>query len=105
MNFLQFLRPDVDQVMSQVNAQKGIADGLLSQIRGFIPIVSQAWVGGDEKEFEADVMRKLVPAMQELILAIAGINVNLTKATSIIDQADSKVKGMAGQLGDVFGKI
>jgi hypothetical protein len=40
-----------------------------------------------------------------LILAIAGINVNLTQATSTMDGADSKVKGLANQLGDIFGKI
>ena len=43
--------------------------------------------------------------MVELIAAIGGINLNLTKATSIIDQADAKVKSMAGELGDLFGAI
>ncbi len=104
-SFFQFMRNDVTNVMSQVKKQQGQADGVLSAIKGYVPKVQAAWIGGDAEEFAADVARKLVPAMTELILAIAGINVNLTKATSTVDSADSKVKGMANQLGDIFGKI
>lgn len=105
MSFLQFLRGDVGNVMSGVNSQKQIASGLLDQINAAVPRVQSAWIGGDADEFAADVGRKLVPAMVELIAAIAGINLNLTKATDVVDKADNKVKGMADQLGDIFGSI
>jgi len=104
-SIFQFLRNDVSGVMSTVKKQQGQADDVLNQIKGFVPKVKGAWIGGDADEFEADVARKLVPAMTELILAIAGINVNLTQATSTIDGADSKIKGLASKLGDIFGKI
>lgn len=104
-SFFQFLRNDVSSVMSTVKKQQSQADGVLSQIKSYPQKVQGAWIGGDADEFAADVARKLVPAMTELILAIAGINVNLTKATSMVDSADSKVKGLANQLGDMFGKI
>ena len=104
-SFIQFLRNDVTSVMSTVKKQQGMADGVLSAIKGFIPKVQAGWIGGDADEFAADVGRKLVPAMTELILAIAGINVNLTRATGTIDSADSKAKGLANKLADVFGKI
>ena len=104
-SFIQFMRNDVTNVMSTVKKQQGMADGVLSAIKGFVPKVQAGWIGGDADEFAADVGRKLVPAMTELILAIAGINVNLTRATSTIDGADSKVKGLANKLGDVFSKI
>jgi len=104
-SIFQFLRNDVTNVMSQVKKQQGTADGVLSAVKGYVPKVKGAWIGGDADEFAADVARKLVPAMTELILAIAGINVNLVKATSTVDGADSKVKGLANQLGDIFGKI
>jgi WXG100 family type VII secretion target len=104
-SFLQFMRNDVSNVMSQVKKQQGSAENVLTQIKGYIPKVQAAWIGGDADEFAADVGRKLVPAMTELILAIAGINVNLTKATSTMDSADNKVKGLANKLGDIFGKI
>ena len=104
-SFFQFLRNDVSSVMSTVKKQQGQADDVLNQIKGYIPKVKGAWIGGDADEFEADVARKLVPAMTELILAIAGINVNLTKATSTVDSADSKIKSLANKMGDIFSKI
>jgi uncharacterized protein YukE len=105
MSFLQFIRSEVSNVTSGVNQQQQLVSGVLDQIKGYIPKVQSAWIGGDEKEFEADVMRKVVPAMMELIAAIGGVNLNLSKATSIIDQADSKVKSLADELGDIFDKI
>ncbi len=105
MSFLQFIRSEVSNVSSGVGQQQQIVSGVLDQIKGYIPKVQSAWIGGDEKEFEADVMRKIVPAMMELIAAIGGVNLNLNKATSVIDQADSKVKSLADELGDIFDKI
>lgn len=105
MSFLQFIRSEVSNVTSGVNQQQQIVSGVLDQIKGYIPKVQSAWIGGDEKEFEADVMRKVVPAMMELIAAIGGVNLNLSKATSVIDQADAKVKSLADELGDIFDKI
>jgi uncharacterized protein YukE len=105
MSFLQFIRSEVSNVSSGVSQQQQIVSGVLDQIKGYIPKVQSAWIGGDEKEFEADVMRKVVPAMMELIAAIGGVNLNLNKATSIIDQADTKVKSLADELGDIFDKI
>ena len=67
--------------------------------------MQSAWIGGDADEFAADVARKVIPAMTELIAAIGGININLNSATSIVDQADQKCQGMANQLGDLFGQI
>ncbi|MGH2621446.1 MAG: WXG100 family type VII secretion target [Anaerolineales bacterium] len=105
MPFFQFIRSKVSEVSSGVSQQQQITSGVLDQIKGYIPKVQSAWIGGDEKEFEADVMRKIVPAMMELIAAIGGVNLNLNKATSVVDQADAKVKSMADELGDIFDKI
>lgn len=105
MSFLQFIRNEVENVVAGVNQQKQMSENVLSSIQSYVPKVQSAWIGGDADEFAADVARKLVPAMIELIAAIAGINLNLSKATSIIDQADSKVRGMADGLGDLFGGI
>lgn len=105
MSLFQFIRPEVTKVMSGVNQQKSQVSGLLDQINSVVPKVQSAWIGGDADEFAADVGRRIVPAMVELIAAIAGINLNLTKATDVIDKADNKVKSLANQLGDLFDKI
>lgn len=105
MSLFQFLRPEVHNVMSGINQQKSMVSGLLDQINNVVPKVQNAWVGGDADEFAADVGRKVVPAMMEVIAAIGGINLNLTKATDVVDRADAKVKSLANQLGDLFDKI
>lgn len=105
MSMLQFIRGEVSNVMSGVGQQRQIVSGVLDTIKSFVPKVQSSWIGGDADEFAADVMRKVVPAMTELIAAIAGVNLNLTKATDIVDQADNKAKGMADQLGELFGQI
>ena len=105
MSFLQFIRPDVSSIMSGINAQKMAVDTLLGQINSAVPRVQSAWIGGDADEFAADVQRKLIPAILALIAAIAGTNVNLTKAIDVVDQADKKVLSLANQLDGIFKKI
>ena len=102
---LQFLRNEVGNVSTGVGQQKQIVSGIMDTIKSYVPRVQSAWIGGDADEFAADVGRKLIPALAELIAAIGGINLNLSKATEIIDQADTKVKGLANGLGDTFAQI
>ena len=92
-------------MVSTASQQASQAQNLLGQIQGYVPKVQSAWRGGDEKEFEADVQRKLIPAMMQLIAAISGFGGNLTKATGVMDSADKKIQGLANGLGDVFSKI
>jgi uncharacterized protein YukE len=91
--------------MSIATQQQQVTSGIMDTIKSYVPKVQQSWIGGDADEFAADVQRKIIPTIMELIAAIAGININLTKATGVVDQADSKCKGMVDQLGDLFSKI
>ena len=103
--FLQFLRGEVDNVIAGVGQQQQIATQVMDQLKSYVPKVQLAWKGGDADAFEEDVATVLVPAMLDLISAIGGVNINLSQATNIVDQADQKCQSMANQLGDVFGKI
>jgi uncharacterized protein YukE len=105
MSFIQFVRGEVDNVMSGVGQQQQIVSGVLDTVKSYVPKVQSAWIGGDADEFAADVARKVIPAMMELIAAIGGVNLNLTKAINIMDQADNKVKSVADGLGDMFSQI
>lgn len=105
MNFFQVLFMDVSNVMAGVTQQQQIASQALDTIKGYVPKVQAAWIGKDAEEFAKDVARKLVPAMMELIAAIAGLNLNLTKGLDIVRQADSQVSKLADQLGGVFDGI
>ena len=102
---LQFIRNEVQNVVAGVGQQKQIVSNVLEAIKGYIPKVQASWIGGDADEFAADVGRKVVPAMVELIAAIAGINLNLGKATEIIDKADAAAKAKVDGLADQFSKI
>jgi uncharacterized protein YukE len=102
---LQFLRGEVSNVIAGVGQQQHIVSGVMDQIKSYVPKVQSSWIGGDADEFAADVARKVIPAITELIAAIAGINLNLNKATSAVDSGDAKAKALVGQLGDLFGQI
>jgi len=105
MSFLQVLMGDIANVQAGIKQQQQIASQLLDTIKGYIPKVQAVWVGQDATEFGNDVMRKLVPAMIELIAAIGGMNLNLSKGMEIVNQADAQVKSLASSLGDLFGGI
>jgi uncharacterized protein YukE len=103
--FLQFLRGEVENVTAGVGQQQQLTGQVLDQIKSFVPKVQGSWLGGDADKFAEDVASILVPAMMDLIAAIGGVSTNLSQATSIVDQADTKCSGMANQLGDLFGGI
>jgi len=105
MSCLQFIRGQCENVSAGIGQQKQIVSNVLDSVKSYVPKVQSAWIGGDATEFAADVGRKVIPAMGELILAIAGIDVNLSKATGIIDQADTKCKSSIDSLGDTFANI
>ncbi len=105
MSFLQMIRQEVENVTATVGQQQQVTQQVMDTIKSYPGKVQGAWIGGDADEFAADVARKVVPAIAELIAAIAGVNLNLSKATSAVDQGDSKGQGLANQLGDVFAKI
>jgi uncharacterized protein YukE len=105
MAFFQFLRDQVQNVSQGIAQQQQMAIGQMDLIKSFVPKVQGAWIGGDADQFAADVQRKVLPAIQEVIAAIAGVNLNLTKATDVVDKADAKVKSMVDGLADEFDKI
>src|SRR5512135_1888511 len=98
MSVFQVIFDQVNQASSMVNQSKNITSNVMQQIQGYPSIVGNAWIGGDADSFSEKVLTKLIPAIAELIAAIAGINLNLTDATDAVSQADQKVSGMANQV-------
>lgn len=105
MAFFLVIPNEVSNVMSGIKQQQGIASSLNDTIKGYVPKVQSAWIGGDADEFAADVARKIVPAMVELIAAIGGVNLNLTKALDIVSNMERKCSSMVKGLADEFGGI
>lgn len=105
MEFFQVLFPQVSSVMQTVSQNQQMASGVLDTIKGFIPKILDAWTGDDATAFSNHVTQNLVPAMLELIAAIAGVNLNLGKGQDIVNQADQQIGQLADQIGDVFNSI
>lgn len=105
MSIFQFVREKVEQSTSIIKMTHGVSSNVHSTISGYPNIVGQAWIGGDADSFAEKVVTKLLPAIAELIAAIAGFNLNLSDVTSGVDAADQKIQGMASQIGDVFSGI
>ena len=105
MAFLQFIRQEVENAAASVQQQQQVTQDVMDKIQSYPGKVQGAWIGGDADEFAVDVARKVIPAITELIAAIGGINLNLSKATSTIDKADTQSQGLVSQLGDVFSQI
>ena len=105
MSIFKLVRAPAEEAISIVMKQKGEMEDMQSKTQGYVPQVMSAWRGGDEQEFEADVRRQLIPAIMNLIAAIAGFGGNLGSVMNIFDQADSKVSSMVGGLSDMFGSF
>ena len=81
--FFIFIRPMVDQAMSAISGEANKATSLLDGLKSMAAQVPQAWIGDDANEFAADFQRKIVMGMIELIAAIGGININLTRGANV----------------------
>ena len=59
MVFFQFLRSQVQSVSSGIGQQQQIASGVLDTIKGYIPKVQSAWIGGDADAFTRQVIGRV----------------------------------------------
>jgi uncharacterized protein YukE len=105
MSFIDMIRDQITQQINVISLQSNMTGQLKTKIQSFVPTVSGAWIGGDADAFAAEVQGRLLPAIDELIAALAGINLNLSHAVGAIDQADQKAKGFADRLGELFDAI
>jgi WXG100 family type VII secretion target len=105
MSIFQFMFGGVSDAISQVTSQSQAVSGVQDMIKGFVPKVQGAWIGGDADEFASDVNRRLIPKIQAFIQAFSGINSNLTKSTETVQSADQQLSKLGNQIGDEFSKI
>ncbi len=101
----QFVRAAVQEQMQRIQQQQQATTQVMDTIKGYVPMVQASWIGGDADAFAADVARKIIPAITQLIAAMAGINLNLVSATEIVDKADSECKSMISDLTSTFEAI
>jgi len=100
MNFAQ-----VGEAASKFGQQATQTQAVQSLVKAYGPKIQSAWIGGDADEFNADILRKLMPKFVELALAFTGIQVNLTKSSDTASSGDKKASGLASGFADVCSKI
>lgn len=101
----QVLFPELDQVMSIVNAQKQMTQTVADTVKSYVPKIVAGWTGDDSTAFSQHIQSHFVPDIMALIAAIAGINTNINKGKDIVNNADKQIQGLADQLGGVFDSI
>lgn len=104
-NIFQFDFGKVADAASKFGQQKNITEQSQGIVKNFGPQVQSAWIGGDADEFNADIVRKLMPKFVELALAFTGIQVNLTKAADQSSGADKQAAGLANGFADTCSQI
>jgi uncharacterized protein YukE len=104
-NIFQFNFGQVADLASKFGQQKNATDQSQEIVKGFIPKVQSAWIGGDADEFATDIGRKLVPKYIEFALALTGIQVNLGKSSDTSSAGDKQASGLAQGFSDLCSKI
>jgi WXG100 family type VII secretion target len=100
MNFSQ-----VAEAATKFGQQATATQQIQSVVKAYGPKIQSAWIGGDADEFNADILRKLMPKFVELALAFTGIQVNLTKSSSTASDGDKKSAGLASGFSDLCSQI
>jgi len=105
--FLKYARLVVESVTSQVTNQINIMEEQVkAPAQNFISMVEGGiWKGNGANRFVQAVTEELLPPLMSLGLACVGIKTNLGKASSIIEDADTKVTSAVANLADTFDSI
>lgn len=81
-------------------------DEVLSPVKTFQnQLQGEVWTGADADKFAEEIQRDLLPKVQNVIAAIAGVQSPFTKISDAVGSTDDKMMGMAQNLGDVFDGI
>lgn len=85
--------------------QRTLTDQAQSVVKSFGPKVQSGWIGGDADEFNADILRKLMPKYVEFAAAFSGFELNLTKSNDQTSAADKKASSLAQGFADQASQI
>jgi len=102
---LRYLRPAVSQVIGTMTQQIASLEQAVGQVRGSIPQLEESWIGEDAKAFSAEVSSQLIPEVAAMIAAVGGMVVGISRAASVIEEADQEAWGMATDLDEQLSEI
>jgi hypothetical protein len=105
---LRIARAVLQNVLSQLTQQVQIVQqAVLAPIRQIVGLVSGGtiWRGDGATKFTEVVSREFVPGIGLVGSQIQFTHTSLMRGLERMEQADAKVKSLAGGLGDIFGRI
>lgn len=108
MNLLfRMARAIVQGVLGQLTQQLNIVQQLaLAPMRQIVQqVTGGVWIGDGANAFVQEVNSLMIPGVGKVGEQIGFFSKSLSRAVDVMDQADSKVKGIAQNLGGIFGGI
>ena len=107
MGIFKFFGGKISSGLSQIMKQATkLDDEVMSPIRGFVnEIQGEVWIGADADNFAEEIERDLIPKVQNVIAAIAGVQSPFSKMGNAASSKDKQMMGMAQGLGDMFDSI
>jgi WXG100 family type VII secretion target len=105
MSFFMMDIGGVQSAIQQVSQQHQTVQSVQDMAKQAQQTVMGSWIGGDEQSFNQAVLTKLLPAIMQLMAAIAGFGGNLTQGIDIMSTADKAVKGLGDQFGGLVDQI
>jgi uncharacterized protein YukE len=103
----KFIRKSVDAALNQImNQLKSVQDQVESPISNLVSVImGGAWEGDDADAMSNEINNVVMPMVADLIAAIGGMTTGISQAADLIEEADSKAKGVVEDLVGVFGSI
>jgi len=97
----------VQQVLGQLTQQLNVVQQLaLAPMRQIVQTVTGgAWIGDGANAFVQEVNSLMIPGVGKVGEQISFFSKSLQHGLDVVEQADSKAKGIAQNLGGLFGGI
>ncbi len=95
----------IQEAAQMIGQQQQAVNGVADMLKGFIPVVGDAWKGDDADQFAVDLSQKMLQALSGMDMNLGSFLGQLSSAVDIVNQADNAVNGMVGELVDVFDAI
>lgn len=102
---MKMLKGPVMDVVGRIVNQINVIDGVQQSIQGYAAGIPGVWLGEDAGAFTDEVQSRVIPEIMDLLAAIGGMPGGLSNAMDIVSGADSRSRGLASGLGDVFSSI
>ncbi|MFP3853871.1 MAG: hypothetical protein ACLFWD_06215 [Anaerolineales bacterium] len=91
------------QILKQANT---LEEQVMSPVNNFVKqLQGNIWTGSDADKFAEEIERDLMPKVQNVIAAIAGVQSPFGKMSNAVSSKDKNMMSMAQNLGDVFDSI